>query len=171
MYTVHHQLCSDETLTTVFKTSSAMAITVAKTVKLVNDVLKYIEERVTMTDDLRDVMAQCRTDMTPKRKKRVVVKKSENHGQRRRVDGIPLRALTIANLFVQDKMAQLKAAGVGTDPILGNVLKQATTSWNNLSDEARQNYKETNAERLVLVNIDRKRGIRAAANACAVESL
>lgn len=146
-----------------------MAMSITKTAQLVNDVLDYISTRYVVPDDLRDVMTTCRNDMIPKRKKRVVTKQTVNSLSDTSIKS--LRALTITNLYVQDKVAEFMANGVRPDPLKGNILKQAATSWNDLTDDARQTYKEANAERLISVNDARKRGVRTPGDSSAVRGL
>lgn len=151
----------------VFKmTSSYMSM--SKTASLIEEVIRYIEERITETDETRDIFTACRRDMLPTRKKRVTKKSSES--TKTNTCNKPLRALTITNLFVQDKMAQFKIMNVKMDPTKGNVLKQATSAWNELSEEKRQAYKEANAERLLVVNAARKTGIKMPPDPTALQS-
>jgi hypothetical protein len=66
-----------------------------------------------------------------------------------------LRAIRMNNLFIQDKMAELKAAGAKADPEKGNLLKQATTMWRELTPEAKAAYEEANCDRLAEINRQR----------------
>lgn len=67
----------------------------------------------------------------------------------------PMKPLTINNLFVQDEMANLKAKGHKADPVKGNLLKQATTVWREMSDQEKQEYEDANCDRLAAINKER----------------
>jgi HMG-box domain len=67
----------------------------------------------------------------------------------------PPKNLTIVNLFVQEKMAELKAAGAVCNEN-GNILKQATSLWKSMTDVEKNAYKEKHAKRLRFINEKRR---------------
>ena len=67
----------------------------------------------------------------------------------------PLKPLTLNNLFIQDKMAELKAAGVKGDAEKGNILKQANEFWKAMSEDEKSSWIAANRERLDAINKDR----------------
>ena len=58
-------------------------------------------------------------------------------------------------MFIQDKMAELKAAGVKGDAEKGNILKQANVFWKDMTVDEREAWTAANADRLKAINQDR----------------
>ena len=159
--------------------AEAMAKVRSETFETIFDKLvNFMENKIEMDEEMRSYFNAARTSIreemeieektgkgTAKVSKKVAaaekkaakVTKSVDDGDKKK------RPLSMNNLFVQDKMAELKAAGVKSDPEKGNLLKQANAFWKALSDEDKATYADTNRERLDSLNRKRS-GVTTATN-------
>lgn len=83
-----------------------------------------------------------------------LAKEEKAAGKKSKDPNAPLKKLTAVNMFIQEKMGELKEAGASTDS--GSYFKQATVMWNQLSDDEKAEYKEEIKEKLDALNEERQ---------------
>lgn len=123
---------------------------------VIDKMTEFLSEKIELDDDMHQYFAEFRTSMKAVVAKEEVAmrnetaKKSKATKKERGATG--LKPLTVNNIFIQDKMAELKASGVKADPEKGNILKQATAFWRELSADDKKKYEDDNRQRLDELN-------------------
>lgn len=81
------------------------------------------------------------------------------------------RKLTLYNLFTQEKMKELREAGVKGDKENGNLMKQATALWAKMTDDEKEAWKTENQDKLDELNTSRSGASSDADSATGSEKL
>jgi hypothetical protein len=121
----------------------------------IDKMVKFLEDRIEVDEELHKYFEEFRENMTQNIKDEAALAKKNKKKATKGEKKTTLKALTANNLFIQDKMAELKAAGVKGDEEKGNILKQANVFWKEMTAEEKEAWTETNRERLAAINKDR----------------
>lgn len=123
---------------------------------VIDKMTEFLSEKIELDEEMHQYFAEFRTSLKATVAKEEVALRNEAtkklKATKKDRGATGLKPLTINNLFIQDKMAELKASGVKADPEKGNVLKQATAFWRELTADDKKKYEEDNRHRLDELN-------------------
>jgi len=140
------------------------AIKIEHTNNVIDKMVKFMGEKMEMDEDAlgwfeefcQKMVAEVEADApkVPKGVAAKIAKDAAGTGRKSKDPNAPLKKLTAVNMFIQEKMGELKEAGASTET--GSYFKQATVMWNSLSDEEKAEYKEEIKEKLDALNEERQ---------------
>ena len=152
----------ESAMANIMKTAQkAVAIARAETCTLVMDkFVAFLSEKIEIDAYLQSEIEAFRATLAEEIEAAVPVaaptKTASKKGKKAadKADKKP-RKLNFFNMFTQDKMHELKEAGVKGNKESGNLLKQATAFWSDMSDVDKEEWKAANADRLEEINSGR----------------